>query len=90
MSLTTSRSGLKLDDALFQRLVESRWEEEQGPDGEGVDCDGFVRIYSAVSTPATTFGRHLRKAAGRGDEKLGEEAHQHTAAGVVEVWWERM
>lgn len=67
------RSGLKLDDALFQRLVESRWEDEQGPDGEGVDLDGFVRIYSAVSTPATAFGRHLRKAAGRGDEKLVRE-----------------
>eukprot|EP00904_Undaria_pinnatifida_P001358 jgi/Undpi1/11222/HiC_scaffold_30.g13520.m1 len=66
-------SGLNLDDALFQRLVESRWEDERGPDGEGVDCEGFVRIYSAVHTPATTFGRHLRKAAGRGDEELVRE-----------------
>lgn len=82
MPLTSFRSGLKLDDALFQRLVESRWEDEQGPGGEGVDCDGFVRIYSIVYTPATTFGRHLRKAAGRGDEELGEETPPQPAVGL--------
>lgn len=74
---------LRLDDALFQRLVESRWDGEQqgGPlDGsgsgnngrKGVDFDGFARIYRGAATPATTFGRHLRKAAGRGEEELGE------------------
>ncbi|CAN0187921.1 unnamed protein product [Pylaiella littoralis] len=67
---------LRLDDALFQRLVGSRWdsESEQGPDGRGgVDFDGFARIYRNALTPAHTFGRHLRKAAGRGEEELVRE-----------------
>lgn len=76
---------LRLDDALFQRLVESRWDAEcsasdgsgnghgHGNDNDkGVDFDGFARIYQGAATPATTFGRHLRKAAGRGEEPLGE------------------
>ena len=65
--------GIRLDDALFQRLVESRWDEEQASGGKGVDCDGFLRLYFSIFTPATTFGRHLRKAAGRGDQDLGEK-----------------
>eukprot|EP00752_Nemacystus_decipiens_P006506 g5858.t1 len=79
---------LRLDDALFQRLVESRWDEEQAASvasdgngngngasgkGKGVDFDGFARIYRGAATPATAFGRHLRKAAGRGEEELVRE-----------------
>lgn len=63
---------LNLDDALFQRLVESRWEGDYGSDGGGLDLDGFVRLFGTVLAPAITYGRHLRKAAGRGDEELGE------------------
>lgn len=65
---------IKLDDALFQRLVESRWDDEQKSTGRNaIDCESFVRLYSTIWTPATSFGRHLRKAAGRGDEELGED-----------------
>lgn len=81
-----SSLNLRLDDALFQRLVESRWDAEQesavssndssssgnGGKARGVDLDGFARIYRGAATPATAFGRHLRKAAGRGEEDLGE------------------
>eukprot|EP00903_Cladosiphon_okamuranus_P008739 g8371.t1 len=75
---------LRLDDALFQRLVESRWDAERGAptllgengdggSGKGVDFDGFARIYQGAAAPATKFGRHLRKAAGRGEEELVRE-----------------
>lgn len=63
---------MRLDDSLFQRLVESRWEGEQGSNRDGVDCDGFIRLYTSVFTPAIVFGKHLRKAAGRGDQELGK------------------
>lgn len=64
---------VRLDDALFQKLVESRWEHERkAASGNGLDCDGFVRLFNTIWTPAISFGRHLRKAAGRGDEELGE------------------
>lgn len=78
---------LRLDDALFQRLVEDRWhsytdsdDADHGPGGGGdsVDVDGFARVYGSVAAPAITFGRHLRKAAGRGDEELGEEQRRRT------------
>jgi len=52
--------------------VESRWDDVSGRDNKGVDLDGFACIYRRAATPATTFGRHLRKAAGRGDEELGK------------------
>ncbi|CAM9877871.1 unnamed protein product [Ascophyllum nodosum] len=74
LDLSSMRRALqRLDDALFQRLVESRWDEEQASGGKGVDCDGFLRLYFSIFTPATTFGRHLRKAAGRGDQDLVRE-----------------
>lgn len=63
---------IKLDDELFERLVERRWEDEVKPTSDGVDSEGFLRIYSLVLTPATVFGQHLRKAAGRGDESISE------------------
>lgn len=67
------RLGVRLDDGLFQRLVGSRWDSEKSrSDSRGVDCEEFVRLYQGVFTPAITFGRHLRKAAGRGDDELGE------------------
>lgn len=63
---------MKLDDKLFERLVERRWEDEVKPTSDGVDSEGFLRIYSLVLTPSTVFGQHLRKAAGRGDEAISE------------------
>lgn len=57
--------------------MESGWEHERKAAGvDGLDCDGFVRLYTSIWTPATSFGRHLRKAAGRGDEELGENNFQ--------------
>ncbi|CAN0529463.1 unnamed protein product [Ectocarpus sp. 12 AP-2014] len=76
------RALLRLDDALFQRLVEDRWnsytvfddaDHGRGGGGDSVDVDGFARVYGSVAAPAITFGRHLRKAAGRGDEELVRE-----------------
>ncbi|CAN0317359.1 unnamed protein product, partial [Ectocarpus sp. 13 AM-2016] len=45
----------------------------RGGGGDSVDVDGFGRVYGSVAVPAMTFGRHLRKAAGRGDEELVRE-----------------
>lgn len=99
-----SSLNLRLDDALFQRLVESRWDAERGAtassdqndnggngnggngnggDGHGVDFDGFARIYRGAATPATAFGRHLRKAAGRGEEELGKMDGQGYGVGEL-------
>lgn len=77
----SSRLGVRLDDGLFQRLVESRWDSESRSGSKGIDCEGFVRLYQGVFTPAITFGRHLRKAAGRGDDELGENEPSVTGEG---------
>lgn len=80
---------VRLDDSLFQRLVESRWDADKGSDGKGLDMSGFLRLYGIIFAPAITFGRHLRRAAGRGDEEIGENGstdRREMRAGAWRLW----
>jgi hypothetical protein len=58
----------RLDDALFERFVGSRWASVASD--AGVTSNGFFVLYAIALAPATKFGSALRKAAGRGDGKL--------------------
>jgi hypothetical protein len=60
--------GLRLDDALFERLVSNRWASVASD--AGVTSEGFLVLYVFSIAPATKFGSALRKAAGRGDGKI--------------------
>jgi hypothetical protein len=60
--------GLRLDDALFERFISTRWASVVSD--AGVNSEGFLVLYAFSIAPATKFGSALRKAAGRGDGKL--------------------
>ncbi|CAM9264397.1 unnamed protein product [Phaeothamnion confervicola] len=65
------RLDLRLDDSMFQSLVSERCAGllRSG----GLDMPTFVAVYRTVFAPARTFGAHLRRAAGRGDNAIVRE-----------------